>query len=37
MTLWRLAEKHRVTLFGTSAPFIAASQKAGLRPAAELT
>jgi len=36
MTLWRLAEKHRVTLFGTSAPFIAASQKAGLRPAAEL-
>ncbi|ACV76734.1 acetoacetate--CoA ligase [Nakamurella multipartita] len=36
MTLWRLAEKHRVTLFGTSAPFVAASQKAGLRPAAEL-
>jgi acetoacetyl-CoA synthetase len=36
MTLWRLAEKHRVTLFGTSAPFIAACEKAGLRPAAEL-
>ena len=36
MTLWRLAEKHRVTLFGTSAPFVAACQKAGLRPAAEL-
>jgi acetoacetyl-CoA synthetase len=31
-TLWRLAERHRVTLFGTSAPFVAACQKAGLRP-----
>ena len=36
MALWRLAEKHRVTLFGTSAPFVAACEKAGLRPAAEL-
>ena len=36
MTLWKLAERHRVSLFGTSAPFIAACQKAGLRPAAEL-
>jgi acetoacetyl-CoA synthetase len=34
MTLWKLAERHRVTLFGTSAPFIAACDKAGLRPAA---
>jgi acetoacetyl-CoA synthetase len=30
--LWRLAERHRVTYFGTSAPFIQASLKAGLRP-----
>jgi acetoacetyl-CoA synthetase len=36
MTLWKIAEKHRVTLFGTSAPFVAACEKAGLRPAAEL-
>ncbi len=36
MVLWRLAERHRVTLFGTSAPFVAACQKAGLRPATEL-
>jgi len=36
MTLWRIAEKHRVTLFGTSAPFVAACEKARLRPAAEL-
>ncbi len=36
MTLWRLAERHRVSLFGTSAPFVAACQKAGLRPATEL-
>jgi acetoacetyl-CoA synthetase len=30
--LWRLAERHRVTYFGTSAPFVHASLKAGLRP-----
>jgi acetoacetyl-CoA synthetase len=30
--LWRLAERHRVTYFGTSAPFVQASLKAGLRP-----
>ncbi len=31
-TLWQLAEKHRVTYFGVSAPYIHASLKAGLRP-----
>ena len=31
-TLWRLAEKYRVTYFGVSAPFIQANLKAGLRP-----
>jgi acetoacetyl-CoA synthetase len=31
-TLWRLADKHRVTFFGTSAPFVTAGLKAGLRP-----
>ena len=30
--LWRLAERHGVTYFGTSAPFVQASLKAGLRP-----
>ena len=30
--LWRLAERHGVTYFGTSAPFIQACLKAGLRP-----
>ena len=30
--LWRLAERHRVTYFGTSAPFVTACLKAGLRP-----
>ena len=34
MTLWQMAERHRVTLFGSSAPFIAACDKAGLPPAA---
>jgi acetoacetyl-CoA synthetase len=33
--LWRLAERHRITLFGTSAPFLQACLKAGLRPGAE--
>ncbi len=36
MTLWRLAERHRVSYFGTAAPFVASCRKAGLRPAAEL-
>jgi acetoacetyl-CoA synthetase len=34
--LWRLAEKHRVKYFGTSAPFIQACLKAGLRPRDEV-
>ena len=34
MTLWRLAERHRVSYFGTSAPFVASCRKAGLAPAA---
>ncbi|MGV1009338.1 MAG: acetoacetate--CoA ligase [Dermatophilaceae bacterium] len=33
--LWRLAEKHRVTCFGTSAPFLLSCLKAGMRPADE--
>ncbi|ATY16002.1 acetoacetate--CoA ligase [Amycolatopsis sp. AA4] len=32
-TLWHLAEQHRVTYFGTSAPFIQSCLKAGLAPA----
>ena len=36
MTLWRLAERHRVTLFGMSAPYVAACRKAGLQPVREL-
>ncbi|MEU4518762.1 acetoacetate--CoA ligase [Amycolatopsis sp. NPDC024027] len=31
--LWHLAEQHRVTYFGTSAPFIQSCLKAGLEPA----
>ena len=31
--LWGLAESERITIFGTSAKFIAAQEKAGLRPA----
>ena len=30
--LWRLAERHRVTWFGTSAPFVQSCLRAGLRP-----
>jgi acetoacetyl-CoA synthetase len=30
--LWRLAERHRVTIFGASAPYVQACLKAGLRP-----
>ena len=33
--LWRMAEEERLTQFGTSAKFIAATEKAGLRPADE--
>jgi len=36
MSLWRLAERHRVTLFGMSAPYVAACEKDGLRPSSEL-
>jgi acetoacetyl-CoA synthetase len=32
-TLWRLAERHRVTYFGTSAPYIQSCLKAHLTPA----
>ncbi|MFD2467239.1 acetoacetate--CoA ligase [Amycolatopsis silviterrae] len=32
--LWHLAEQHRVTYFGTSAPFIQSCLKAGLTPSA---
>jgi acetoacetyl-CoA synthetase len=35
-TLWRLAEKHGVTYFGVSAPYVHACMKAGLRPMDEL-
>jgi len=31
-TLWRLAERHRVTYFGVSASYVQSSLKAGLRP-----
>ncbi|GLY63961.1 acetoacetate--CoA ligase [Amycolatopsis taiwanensis] len=31
--LWRLAERHRITYFGTSAPFIQSCLKAHLQPA----
>lgn len=33
--LWRLAEQHRVTFFGTSAPYVQSCLKAGLRPGSE--
>lgn len=36
MTLWKLAERHRVTLFGMSAPFVAACEKEGLTPSTQL-
>ncbi|MFC4004999.1 acetoacetate--CoA ligase [Prauserella oleivorans] len=35
-TLWRLAERHRITVFGTSAPFVQSCLKAHLRPSDEL-
>ncbi|MGH3984263.1 MAG: acetoacetate--CoA ligase [Pseudonocardiaceae bacterium] len=34
--LWRLAQAEGITYFGTSAPFIQACRKAGLRPGVEL-
>lgn len=34
-TLWHLAEQHRVTYFGTSAPYIQSCLKAGIKPSAE--
>ncbi|PXY37645.1 acetoacetate--CoA ligase [Prauserella flavalba] len=34
-TLWRLAERHRVTYFGTSAPFVQSCLKAHLKPSEE--
>jgi acetoacetyl-CoA synthetase len=33
--LWKLAEQHRITYFGTSAPFIQSCLKQHLRPAAQ--
>jgi acetoacetyl-CoA synthetase len=33
--LWRMAAQERVSYFGTSAPFIVACRKAGLRPGAD--
>ena len=36
MALWRLAEKHRISYFGTSAPYIAACRAKELTPAREL-
>lgn len=33
--LWRMAEEERLTMFGTSAKFIAALEKAGVRPREE--
>jgi acetoacetyl-CoA synthetase len=33
-TLWALAQRHRITYFGTSAPFVHSCLKAHLRPAA---
>jgi len=33
--LWRLVDEERITYFGTSAPFIQACRKAGLRPGAD--
>jgi acetoacetyl-CoA synthetase len=35
-TLWQLADKHRVSYFGVSAPYVHTCLKAGLRPADEL-
>ncbi|MGS0683707.1 acetoacetate--CoA ligase [Nakamurella sp. GG22] len=34
-TLWKIAERHRVSLFGMSAPYVTACQKAGLTPSTQ--
>jgi acetoacetyl-CoA synthetase len=36
LTTWRLVEHARITWFGTSAPFLMACRKAGIRPGSEL-
>jgi acetoacetyl-CoA synthetase len=36
LTLWRLVEQERITWFGTSAPFLMACRKAGIRPGESL-
>ena len=36
MALWRLAEKHRISYFGTSAPYIASCRAKRLTPSREL-
>ncbi|GIW20962.1 MAG: acetoacetyl-CoA synthetase [Chloroflexota bacterium] len=36
LALWRMAAEERLTYFGTSAPYLMACRKAGLRPGAEL-
>src|SRR5664279_1273453 len=36
MTLWCLVERHRISYFGTSAPFVGSCRKAELTPAATL-
>ena len=33
--LWKIAEQERITIFGTSAKYIAAAEKAGIRPGTE--
>ncbi|MGB5579828.1 MAG: acetoacetate--CoA ligase [Woeseia sp.] len=33
--LWQIAEQERITIFGTSAKYLAAQEKAGVRPGAE--
>jgi acetoacetyl-CoA synthetase len=33
--LWRIAEEERLTIFGTSAKFVSAQEKAGIRPGEE--
>ena len=35
-TLWRTAERHRVTVFGVSAAYVTACRKAGIQPGREL-
>ncbi|MGI8416822.1 MAG: acetoacetate--CoA ligase [Nakamurella sp.] len=36
MTLWRLASKHRISYFGTSAPYISSCRSKELTPSSEL-